>query len=227
MKIHVTSMGEGHEAEDLANLMHELELVAMRAGFAHVFVSGETESANMHLASDPSHPRSKWKREWAAGTTSLQYHLWREQDCKETCGAEEGEEDTSALTASRLEVEEALGYLFGAYVQAGAKDNDELMIFSEWQAALFDSLGLSLRDGVADRMVEIAGKLSTLLSPAKGFDQATAAASLAKASRVAAMNTLSEEHASYTEGTLNALPFLQWFATIRAAGSAYFPANAI
>lgn len=136
MKIHLSSFGEGHDPDQLTALMKEIELLAMRAGYPFVFVSGETETLNLILGSDSKHTRDEWKKQWAAGTTDLGYPDWGKEECARTCGGGDEDKAQAQWTAALME-------MYSAYVNSVAPDDDSLMLFKEWKEKLLDDLGFS------------------------------------------------------------------------------------
>jgi len=153
MQIKLTSFGEGHEPAALVQLVTDIEMLAMRAGFPFVHVCAETHDAHISLGESEQHPRSAWKKQWAEGKTNLPYSEWKEEDCRKTCQAGASAEDNQ-------EWEQALSRLFSDYAAQADSESAPLSTFAEWKHDFFLTAGYGLPEGAKKTAESLVSKLA-------------------------------------------------------------------
>lgn len=210
MKIEITTIGEGVEDEKLADLMIAVEELAMRSGFPHVYVVGDVGRSTVHLGEDEQHPRSKWKREWAAGLTNMSYREWRDEDCRVNCQG--GGVDDRPLNA----LDSALIRLYDEVVQHGDEAGEELPLYAEWEKNLFDAMGFAVAQATVDAALSVTSKLASALGIKRGLSPEEVERGIDKSRAQAAKQQLLEEYKEYPQTAAQPVSIYTWLREIRA-----------
>lgn len=211
MKIEITTIGEGVDDDKLADLMLAVEELAMRSGFPHVYVVGDVGRSVVHLGEDEQHPRSKWKREWAAGITDMSYRKWRDEDCRVNCQG--GGPEDSVVSA----LDSALIRIYEEVVQRGDEAGDELPLYAEWEKDLFDAMGFAVAKETVDAALTVTAKLANALGIKQGLSPEEVERGIDKSRALAAKHQLAEEYKEYPQKPAEPVSMYTWLTTVRAA----------